>query len=87
MITLRNGTRAAATLGRRWNLVHNGARIKLQAPDIHTLYHQLIQICYLTPLVEKLLPLSLWLFNLRGRLGLVWLRRRLRRQGLSDVNS
>jgi hypothetical protein len=42
------------------------------------LFMQLIRICYLTPLVEKMLPLSLAAYNLRGRFGLAWIRRQIR---------
>jgi hypothetical protein len=45
---------------------------------MHDLFMQLIRICYLTPLVEKLLPLSLATYNLWGRFGLAWMRRQIR---------
>jgi hypothetical protein len=37
---------------------------------------ELIRLCYLTPLIVKVLPLALFVSNLRGRLGLAWLRRK-----------
>ena len=42
------------------------------------LFMQLIRICYLTPLVEKMLPLGLAAYNLWGRFGLAWTRRQIR---------
>jgi D-amino peptidase len=80
VITVRDGEQAAAKMARRWGFKHQGARIEFRAPDIHALYLQLIRLCYLTPAVERLLPLALPLFNLKGRLGLAWVRRRLRRE-------
>ncbi|MFH1982536.1 MAG: M55 family metallopeptidase [Pseudomonadota bacterium] len=72
-ITFRDGEGAAA-VSRRWQLPHRGARITFSAADMATLYMMLIRICYLTPAVERLLPLGLPLFNLRGRLGRAWAR-------------
>ncbi|MGD8268328.1 MAG: hypothetical protein PVF55_09170 [Desulfobacterales bacterium] len=46
---------------------------------MRALYHALIRICYLTPGIEKRLSWFLPLFNARGRLGMIWLRRQLRK--------
>jgi D-amino peptidase len=83
-ISARDGKRAALKMARRWGFAAENSSIVFQAPDIHTLYLQLIRLCYLTPALEKFLPLTLPLFNLKGRLGLAWVRRRLRREGLLD---
>jgi D-aminopeptidase len=80
-VEIRGGVPAAAKLARRWQLARRGACIRIEAPDLAALYLQLVRLCYLTPTVEKLLPLTLRLFNLRGRLGLAWVRRRLRAEG------
>lgn len=53
---------------------HRSARITFSAGDMDALYMMLIRICCLTPAVERLLPLGLPLFNLRGRLGRAWAR-------------
>jgi hypothetical protein len=50
----------------------------LNAKDIHDLYAALIRLCYLTPLTQRTLPVSLALFNLIGRLGRWWVRRQLK---------
>jgi hypothetical protein len=55
-----------------------GATVRIDAPDVHSLYHSLIRLCYLPPGVEKSLPLSLALYNLVGRLGRLWVRRQLK---------
>jgi D-amino peptidase len=78
-VTMRDGERVARKLAFRWGFTHRDADIFLRADSIHTLYRDLIRICYLTPLAERALPLSLALFNLQGRLGLVWLRRQLKK--------
>lgn len=83
-ITIRGGRRAAARLARRWHLPRRGARIEIEAADLSELYLQLARLCYLTPIVERLLPLPLWLFNLRGRIGLAWVRRRLQLEGIAE---
>jgi D-aminopeptidase len=78
-VTWRGGDIAAQNLARRWDFDHEGARIFMEAADIHELYRNLIRLCYLTPLTEKILPLGLFLYNLTGRLGLAWARRRLKK--------
>jgi D-amino peptidase len=80
-VTLRDGKALAAKLARRWKLEHNEDQIRIHAVDIHQLYLHLIRLCYLTPTAEKILPLALTAFNLRGRTGIWRARRRLRRMG------
>jgi hypothetical protein len=78
-VTWRAGEVAAQKLARRWGFEQEGARIFIEAADIHELYRDLIKLCYLTPLTAKILPFGLFLYNLTGRLGLVWARRRLKK--------
>ncbi len=78
VVTMRDG-KAAAGIARRWGLEHENDRIRFEAADIHHLYHELIRICYLTPWVERRLDWLLPIFNLKGRLGMMWLRRQIRR--------
>ena len=80
-ITMRAGPAAAERLAHRWGLDCRDADITIRTDTIHELYRQLIRICYLNRLTERLLPLSLALFNLHGRSGLAWLRRQLKRDG------
>ena len=80
-VRMRDGAGAARRLARRWNLVTSGDTIHVQAADIHDLYMAMIRLCYLTPTVERILPLGLLLFNLRGRMGRGWARRRLKAAG------
>ncbi len=80
-VTMRDGEEIASHLARRWGLESRGADILIRTDTIHALYRALIRICYLTPLAERILPLSLALFNLQGRLGLAWLRRQLKNDG------
>ena len=77
-VTWRGGESTAHNLARRWGFNREGARIFIEAADIHDLYRDLIRLCYLTPLTERILPFGLFLYNLTGRLGLAWVRRRLR---------
>jgi D-aminopeptidase len=78
-VTWRGGESAAQNLARRWNFDHAGARIFIEAADIHDLYRDLIRLCYLTPLTARILPFGLFLYNLTGRLGLAWVQRRLKK--------
>jgi D-amino peptidase len=78
-VTWRAGDIAAQNLARRWGFDQEGARIFIEAADIHELYRDLIRLCYLTPLTVRILPFGLFLYNLTGRLGLAWARRRLKK--------
>jgi len=77
--TFRNGDQAARQIARRWGLDRAGADILFNAADIHKVYDTLIRICYLTPLIEKMIPLALPLFNARGLVGLYWVRRNIKK--------
>ena len=78
VITMRHGETAARKLARKWDLVHDGERIFVDAHDLNELYRTLVRLCYLTPLAAKMLPVALSVNNIKGRIGLEWVRRRLR---------
>jgi D-amino peptidase len=75
-VTMRGGS--ARTLAGRWGLGHASGRIVFEAPDLDALYMTLIRLCYLHPLAERVLPAALFGFHLKGRLGMRWLRHRMR---------
>jgi D-amino peptidase len=75
VVTMRDGEKIAQKLSKRWGMHNYGRDILLDANDIYTLYMQLIRICYLTPIIEKFLRVSLFLFNLYGRIGRAYVRR------------
>jgi D-aminopeptidase len=77
-VRMRDGNAAAQKIARRWGYKCMGNQIDINAPDIQTLYMELIRICYLTPLVEKTLPFCLMAYNLWGRIGLAWVRRQIK---------
>ncbi len=77
-ITIRDGASAASKMADPWGFKRIGATVRIEAPDLIGLYRSLIRLCYLSPLIEKTLPLSLTLYNLVGRLGRVWIRRQLK---------
>ena len=83
VVTMREGPAAARRLARRWGFTRDGSRIFLFAPDMHSFYRQLIQLVYFTPLMEKNLPVALAFYDLLGRAGLAWVRRRLKGQSIS----
>ena len=78
LVNMRDGEAAARKIARRWKFERNGSQILIKAATIQELYMDLIRLCYLTPLVEKTLPFSIHLYNLWGRIGLAWVRRRIR---------
>ncbi len=80
-VTLRDGETEAIKLARRWKFEQAGAQIRIQRASIHQLYMELIRLCYLTPAIEKVLPLALTAFNLKGRSGILRARLRLKRWG------
>lgn len=80
-VTLRAGEAEAARLARRWKFEQNGAQIRIRSARIQQLYMELIRLCYLTPAIEKVLPLALAAFNLKGRCGILLARQRLKRWG------
>ena len=81
-VALRDGEGEAARLARRWKVEQAGAQIRIRCASFQQLYLELIRLCYLTPAIEKVLPLALAVFNLKGRIGIVRARRRLKRWGL-----
>jgi len=80
-VRMRKGIEAAHRIGSRWGISADRDTLRFHAPDFDRLYMTLIRICYLTPAVEKILPVGLFLFNLRGLLGRMWVRRRLKAEG------
>jgi D-amino peptidase len=78
-VTMREGSRIARKLARRWGFGQTGDRIFIEAANIHELYQKMIRLCYLTPRLEKVLPLGLLIYNLIGRIGLAWVRHGLKK--------
>ncbi len=87
MVKMRTGSIAARKMAKRWGLVCRGDQIVIDAANIHDVYRHLIRICYLTPALEKILPLGLGIYNLWGMIGLAWVRRRIKRIEPNRLNS
>ena len=75
-VTMQGGEKTVRKLARRWGFASDGYRIFLEADEMRQLYGKLIRLCYLTPFTEKILPFPLLFNNLKGRIGLEWVRRR-----------
>jgi D-amino peptidase len=73
-VTMRDGVKAAHKLAHRWGYPRSGATLCIESLKFEDLYLQLINLCYLSPLINRMLPLALSLFNLKGRLGLAWVQ-------------
>ena len=78
VVRMRTGSIAGSKMAKRWGLDCRGNQIVIDAADIQNVYMHLIRICYLTPALEKTLTLGLWAYSLWGRIGLAWVRRRVR---------
>ena len=77
-VKMRDGEIVARKIANRWKFDCRTDKIIINAGDMPELFIHLIRISYLTPLVEKMLPLSLGVYNLWGRFGLAWIRRQIR---------
>ncbi|MBP7734943.1 MAG: M55 family metallopeptidase [Spirochaetes bacterium] len=74
LVTMRDGEDEARRIARRWGIECSGDTLRISAGTIDDLYLSLIRMCYFTPLIEKILPLGLVLYNAMGRAGLAWAR-------------
>jgi D-amino peptidase len=79
VVTMRDGKKPAQKVARRWGFDCEGASISLMTPDFNELYRDLIRLCYLTPLIEKIVPLALLWYRLYGYFGLAMVRRHTKR--------
>jgi len=79
VVTMRDGEKPAQKIARRWGFDCKGASISLDALDFNELYRDLIRLCYLTPLTEKIVPLALLWYRLYGYFGLAMVRRHTKR--------
>jgi hypothetical protein len=84
---MRDGAHAARKIANRWQLDHQNDQILINAAHIRQLYMTLIRICYLTPLVEKMLPVCLIAYNLWGRIGLAWVRRQIKNKLIQELSN
>jgi D-aminopeptidase len=78
VIQMRDGNKAAQRMVKRWGFARRDHQILINTEDIHTLYLNLIRLCYLTPMTERVLPVGLFIYNLLGRMGQAWVRRKLK---------
>lgn len=76
----RDGEGEASVLAARWGLGLRGDTLLFRTSGFDDLYRTLIRVCYMTPLVERILPAGLPLYNLAGRWGLSLARRALRKR-------
>lgn len=80
IVRFRDGKKVADQISKRWGFVRKGAEIRIEADTFHNLYMDLIRICYLTPFIEKMVPVgALALYNLVGFAGLNVYHRKYRR--------
>ena len=79
-VKVRDGEKSAAAISKRWNLERNGDLIYFTAENFTDFYTWLILISYLSPLTEKFITPGLALFNLYGKWGQSWVRKRRKKE-------
>lgn len=67
----------AEKISRTWKLERKGSVISFEVSDMREVFHKLAVWLYITPLIEKILPIGLFLYNLIGGAGILWARLRL----------
>jgi D-amino peptidase len=78
---MRDGSQEAKKLAKRWKLKYEEDTIIWENESFEDFYYTLIRICYFTPLIEKILPVGLPLYNFIGWAGLQRARLFLKKQG------
>lgn len=68
-VSMRDGATPAKQIAKRWGLERKQNTLYFRAENIQDLYLTLIRIAYLTPFLERTLPLGLMLYHLMGWLG------------------
>lgn len=71
-IKMKQGEQAAALIARRWKFKRKKDTIYFTAQTYPEIYRMSLQAAFLTPLLERLLPVGLPLYHLIGRAGLKW---------------
>lgn len=86
-VVLRDGAVAAQKIARRWRLKRAGAAVRFEVKDLPELFLMLSRICYLVPALLPFLSVGLPLYNFMGRIGLTWVRHRLKHAPSFQTNS
>ncbi|HEY1405090.1 MAG TPA: M55 family metallopeptidase [Spirochaetota bacterium] len=76
-ITFRGGEAEARAIARKWKLKLESGKVIFTAADMPELFNRLIDIAYLSPVTKHIAPLVLPIYNLYGRMGINWVRRKL----------
>lgn len=79
-VTMRDGTKITKKIARQWKFERHENSLYITTSDMKTLYLNLIRICYLTPLIEIILPVGILFYNGIGKLGLWWIRKKCSNQ-------
>jgi D-aminopeptidase len=78
-VAFRDGETKARKIARRWQLERRGDAVHFRVRDLPALFEMLSRICYLVPALLPIMPLALPLYKLKGRAGLAWVRRYLKK--------
>jgi D-amino peptidase len=79
VVTMRDGDEAVKKIVKRWKFKTFNGKIAIETRTMGELYYQLIRLAYLNPIIERTMPVGLWLMNLQGWFGLNWVRRKVAR--------
>lgn len=77
VLHMRDGEEEAKKLADRWGLTWQENRVYIHTADFSYLWLMLIQVCFLTPAINAILPLGLFLYNTFSRAGLFYARHKL----------
>jgi len=77
-LVFRDGAVAAQKIARRWRLKLAGDAVQFDIEDLPALFLMLSRICYLMPALLPFRRVGLPMYNFMGRVGLTWVRHRLK---------
>lgn len=76
-ISFRGGIEEALSTARKWKLTHEADHVIFPVSGISELFNRLIDIAYFTPVTRAVAPFALPLYNMYGRAGIRWARKKL----------
>lgn len=71
-LTMRDGEKAARKFADDWKLIYTKSTVFFSAADMRDVFTKLTMQLYLSPLLLRFIPIVLPMYNLIGKLGIVW---------------
>ena len=76
-VSFKGGDEEARKVARRWKLGHNSDRVIFSVSGMPELFSRLIDLAYFTPVTRTIAPFALPFYNMYGRAGILWARKKL----------